>query len=446
MKSKTLTHAVVPVRTSGSAGSLFRESTPAKHRTDPASENAGSKRRLGADFVPAPLASSVIQQVLQSPGEALSPPTRAWAEPLFGRDLSGVRVHTDAKAAESARRVNALAYTVGQNVVFNRGNYSPTTRSGQKLLVHELVHTVQQTDSAQTSTAQQKLEVSRPTDPAEREADVVAHQVQAGGPVRIMQRTARLIQRSIKEVAGGISIGLGAAAVIGGVAAIASGSTGWGALAAGLGLGAIGLGMRLRKKNLPPPTSIRVVQNHQVPLDSAGVARGFRSGFGGVSEIEVSNGNIDYDGAEIDEHFVGGHCENANRSGQGGTSGSTFTVGQGFTNRDVGTTINLHPKRNTFYDQHLVGIPHNVLPPGQNDIFSVCEQQYTFDGQIIAGKTFRRRYDIHRDQIDGQDVAIFRLSTSEQGPSSAPVQPAAPTPAPAPAQPASSPAAAQPGP
>jgi hypothetical protein len=442
MKSKTLTHVATPAGTAGSSAALFPEGERGRHHFHQNGEKTVLLRPASHSYA-TPRKRTVFHEVLHSPGEALLPATREWAEPLFGRDLSGVRVHTDERAVESAHLVNALAYTVGQNVVFNRGNYSPTTDAGQRLLVHELVHTVQQHENGNASPSQELLEVSRPSDSAEREADVVVHAAQAWAPVRIKQRPARLIQRSAKEVAGGISIGLGVAGVIGGVAAIASGSTGWGALAVALGAGAIGLGMRLRKKHLPPPTSIRVVQNHQAPLDSAGVARGFRSGFGGVSEIEVSNGNIDYDGAEIDEHFVGGHCENANRSGQGGTSGSTFTIGQGFTNRDLGTTINLHPKRNTFYDQHLVGLPNNVLPAGQNDIFSVCEQQYTFDGQIIAGKTFRRRYDIHRDQIDGQDVAVFRLSTSEQGPSSAPVQPGVPTPAPA--QPASPRAAAQPG-
>jgi hypothetical protein len=55
-----------------------------------------------------------------------------------------VRVHTDAKAAESAQAVNALAYTVGHNVVFGLGQYAPHTREGQHLLAHELTHTIQQ--------------------------------------------------------------------------------------------------------------------------------------------------------------------------------------------------------------------------------------------------------------------------------------------------------------
>ncbi len=65
-------------------------------------------------------------------------------EPRFGRDFGGVRVHTDPLAAESARAVDAHAYTVGQHIVFDSGKYDPHSGSGQKLLAHELAHTVQQ--------------------------------------------------------------------------------------------------------------------------------------------------------------------------------------------------------------------------------------------------------------------------------------------------------------
>jgi hypothetical protein len=65
-------------------------------------------------------------------------------EPRFGHDFSEVRVHTDASAARSAEAVNALAYTVGQNVVFGAGRYAPLTVAGRRLLAHELMHTVQQ--------------------------------------------------------------------------------------------------------------------------------------------------------------------------------------------------------------------------------------------------------------------------------------------------------------
>ena len=77
-------------------------------------------------------------------GQPLDPDTRAFMEPRFGADLSGVRVHTDMHAAESARGVNALAFTVGRDVVFGAGQYVPGTMEGRKLLAHELTHTIQQ--------------------------------------------------------------------------------------------------------------------------------------------------------------------------------------------------------------------------------------------------------------------------------------------------------------
>lgn len=65
-------------------------------------------------------------------------------EPRIGHDFSRVRVHEDAKAAKSARAVNALAYTVGQHVVFGAGNYVPNRHKGQCLLAHEQTHVAQQ--------------------------------------------------------------------------------------------------------------------------------------------------------------------------------------------------------------------------------------------------------------------------------------------------------------
>lgn len=69
---------------------------------------------------------------------------RNYFEPRLGVDFSHVRMHTDSSAAESARAVNALAYTVGQDIVFGAGQYAPRTTTGQKLLAHELTHIAQQ--------------------------------------------------------------------------------------------------------------------------------------------------------------------------------------------------------------------------------------------------------------------------------------------------------------
>ena len=86
----------------------------------------------------------VVHEVLGYPGQALDAGTRAYMEPRMRHDFSKVRVHTNAPAAESARSVNALAYTVGQNVAFGPGQYRPDSSDGKRLLAHELTHVVQQ--------------------------------------------------------------------------------------------------------------------------------------------------------------------------------------------------------------------------------------------------------------------------------------------------------------
>jgi len=77
-------------------------------------------------------------------GQPLPASTRTFFEPRFGFDISQVRIHTDAHAAEIARAVNARSFTVGRDVVFGAGEYAPETPIGKKLLAHELTHVVQQ--------------------------------------------------------------------------------------------------------------------------------------------------------------------------------------------------------------------------------------------------------------------------------------------------------------
>ena len=87
---------------------------------------------------------SIVHQVLRARGQPLDPGTRTFMEPRFGHDFANVRVHTNNHAATSAEAVNALAYTVGNHVVFGAGQYAPGSARGQRLLAHELTHVVQQ--------------------------------------------------------------------------------------------------------------------------------------------------------------------------------------------------------------------------------------------------------------------------------------------------------------
>lgn len=89
-------------------------------------------------------APPIVHEVLRSPGRQLDAATRAFMEPRFGHDFSKVRIHTDAKATDSAKAVEAKAYTVGNHVVFGFGQFSPVTEPGRRLLGHELAHVIQQ--------------------------------------------------------------------------------------------------------------------------------------------------------------------------------------------------------------------------------------------------------------------------------------------------------------
>jgi hypothetical protein len=91
-------------------------------------------------------------------GQPLTESDRAFFEPRFGYDFSQVRVHTDTRAAETARAVNARAYTVGRDVVFGAGEYAPGASAGQRLMAHELTHVVQQGLSSSVAKIQRVVE------------------------------------------------------------------------------------------------------------------------------------------------------------------------------------------------------------------------------------------------------------------------------------------------
>jgi hypothetical protein len=89
-------------------------------------------------------ALSSVEPILAGSGAPLDHAVRQEMEQRFGHDFSRVRVHSDEKAAASARSLEALAYTVGRDVVFAEGQYAPHTDKGTKLLAHELTHVLQQ--------------------------------------------------------------------------------------------------------------------------------------------------------------------------------------------------------------------------------------------------------------------------------------------------------------
>ncbi len=92
--------------------------------------------------------NSSVKSVVNSNGRSLDSASRSFFEPRFGRDLGHVRVHNDSTAANSARAINARAYTVGSNIVFGKGEYGPEHERGRHLLAHELAHVMQQEGSS----------------------------------------------------------------------------------------------------------------------------------------------------------------------------------------------------------------------------------------------------------------------------------------------------------
>lgn len=112
------------------------------------SDASGPQRRAVTPVGSAPSgeadAPPAVQRALDTGGRPLDSATRAFMEERFGHDFGRVRVHADEPADASARAVDALAYTVGHNVVFAAGQYSPHTTEGRRLLAHELTHVLQQ--------------------------------------------------------------------------------------------------------------------------------------------------------------------------------------------------------------------------------------------------------------------------------------------------------------
>lgn len=113
-----------------------------------------------------------VEDVLRSPGEPLAAADRAEFEQRYGHDFGRVRIHADARAADSARALHAQAYTVGPHVAFGAGRYAPRTRQGRELLAHELAHVVQQQGRYRPGLP---LELGAANSPLEAQADRAAH-------------------------------------------------------------------------------------------------------------------------------------------------------------------------------------------------------------------------------------------------------------------------------
>jgi Domain of unknown function (DUF4157) len=160
------------------------KSSGATDKCEDCANKDGLLQRRGFGGAEPPAVPPIVPEVLSSPGQPLDADARMFFEQRFGHDFSRVRIHTDARAEESAQRVNALAYTVGHNLVFAPGRYAPVTTEGRRLLAHELTHVVQQSAMPLGSHS----EIARPGghllsqagDPSEQQAERVAKTIMYG--------------------------------------------------------------------------------------------------------------------------------------------------------------------------------------------------------------------------------------------------------------------------
>ena len=106
-------------------------------------EELQAKSKFHETLKVTPMLESRINS-LKGSGQPLPPKQRVFYESRIGHDFKGVRIHVGAQAADTAQAIQAKAFTLGKNIVFNTGQYSPNNQEGKKLLAHELIHVVQQ--------------------------------------------------------------------------------------------------------------------------------------------------------------------------------------------------------------------------------------------------------------------------------------------------------------
>ena len=106
----------------------------------PISAQSYGVQRKGNDAAPV----TPTPAIDASGGSPLSPKVRAFFEPRFKANFSGVRIHADGQAAQMAKALNAKAFTTANHIYFAMGQFQPETEDGLELLAHELTHTIQQ--------------------------------------------------------------------------------------------------------------------------------------------------------------------------------------------------------------------------------------------------------------------------------------------------------------
>jgi len=144
-----------------------------------------------------------VQKVISSPGHSLEPSIQRAMEDRMGESFGDVRVHTGPTAAQACEEINARAFTVGNHIAFNRGEYDPESAESQHVIAHELAHVRQQTGGAVSMLPQADVQLEiDPDERLEREAEEAAQRVMAGGELGIqcLRKTQLHIQRTKDRV------------------------------------------------------------------------------------------------------------------------------------------------------------------------------------------------------------------------------------------------------
>lgn len=205
--------AAAPAITQTTTSVLRRQCACGQHTAggitcDACARRKSPLRRMAAGTTTPDAIPGIVDDVLRGAGQGFDGAPRTFMEARFARDFSGVRLHTDGRAAESANAVDAMAYTVGNHIVFGAGRYAPGTPAGASLLAHELTHVAQNAGGfAAAATA-----IGRPGDAAEVEADRVAGNVMRGnGHVAVQQAPNATLHPLGLGEAIGLGVGVGVA-------------------------------------------------------------------------------------------------------------------------------------------------------------------------------------------------------------------------------------------
>ncbi|MGH9428723.1 MAG: DUF4157 domain-containing protein, partial [Terriglobia bacterium] len=154
------------------------------------------RQAAGPDTTPE-LPESVHGVLNSSGGQPLDKATRGTMEEKFDTDFGGVRVHTNEPSSHAANDISATAFTHGQNIYFSAGQYQPGTPSGDKLLAHELTHTIQQKKNGNVHASRvNNMSISQPGDPDEQEAEQAAQKFADTTSAKPMALKRAVIQRN----------------------------------------------------------------------------------------------------------------------------------------------------------------------------------------------------------------------------------------------------------